>query len=455
MLFKQYDNTHNHAPDNDKERQFQVINFVIMATIAIGATVLILLFFCPRFVLWSGLRIEHVWFNPEVHRAAATIEQLKNPFEMIPDASNRPIAWRLLLPIIWYGLRLPDWCFLMLPHFGCIFTVGLIAYIVYKQLHNRLLAFLTAVTLGACPWFFVSSGWLSYFDSWMIAGALAVAFINSRLVLVLACLLTPWIDERFLLAVPICLYVRIMTTGSENRPASGMIRDSMPILISCMTYPVLRIVLMLAGYGGEPGNYVNEYLDWSRLLEVPFSRYLNGVWIALRAGWVFVAALFWLLWNRTNKSQGYILATLLLTVTGVSLIIATDIGRTMCVVTPLALMGVVLLGRQRLSVLKIVLPIVTVANLLLPAEHVLTIFTLPISNAYTEIGQWKNPPIYVDPAYYVHRGVLEANRNNIGEALSCFDNALKLDPEYSSALQERAKIINSMSSQIVLSNPKL
>ena len=49
-------------------------------------------------------------------------------------------------------------------------------------------------------------------------GLLLVAFVPSRVALALTCVLTPWIDERFVFALPVAVPVRLIALGRiENR----------------------------------------------------------------------------------------------------------------------------------------------------------------------------------------------------------------------------------------------
>ena len=105
---------------------------------------------------------------------------------------------------------------------------------------------------------------------------------------------------------------------------------------------------------------------------------------------------------------------------------------------PLALVGILYLAAQRPKFLRIALPLVAAANLLLPATHVLTAFKVPIFYLYTEIDRWQNPPACLNPIAYVKNGVQLANQKKYDLAEPWYDNALKLDAAFGAAYAARA-----------------
>src|SRR5205085_5282339 len=131
-----------------------------------------------------------------------------HPFMTIDNASNRAIQWRLLVPIIWRVLHLPPKMVLAVPFLGCLATLGYIAHLVLREGERLSAAFATAVIFACCPWFFVSTGWLSYEDSWTVLGLLLIAFGRPRVAIVLACAFEPFIDERFVFGLPLAVVMR-------------------------------------------------------------------------------------------------------------------------------------------------------------------------------------------------------------------------------------------------------
>jgi hypothetical protein len=414
-----------------------------LALISLGAALTANFFFFPHFVTWRGVKFgmeQHGRFD--VVRAVDALEQIGRPFEPVRDPThNRVITWRLLFPLIWHYLHLPNWLYLASPHLGCLLTLGLTVHLVFQRTANRWWAFLAAVLMATCNWFFVSMGWLAYFDSWAIGGLLLLAFGKSRVALVLACLLTPWIDERFLLAVPLCLVMRSVDGWlGQRRESRELLWDSLAVLVSCLVYPVLRMLLARAGVGGnETADYVHLYFTWSRIASISPFRYLEGIWHALRAGWFFVVLPFWLLWRGNRRMLGGALAVVLAGTLAVCLVVADDLSRSICLVSPLLLLGVLEFARHRPDLARIALPAVVAANLVLPACHVVSCFPpAQLFYLYTEMDRWRHPPSYLVPDTYVQQGVQFAAQGNFPQAEHCFADALTLDEDFNPALLARA-----------------
>ncbi|HVX62127.1 MAG TPA: tetratricopeptide repeat protein [Pirellulales bacterium] len=421
---------------------------VQLALSSLVAAAIILFFYCPKFVLWRGIYLPHLTGigvppaaqTAEVRRAHSSLAQLDDPFAAVTDPIGRPIAWRLLFPFVWHFLNLPRAMYLLMPLVGCLLTLGLIAALIVRRTGDWRWAFLTAIVLGASPWFFVSTGWLAYFDSWMIAGLLAASFFRSRVLFAACCLLVPWIDERFLLGLPLCLLIRSFDDGpSDRRPAKDWAIDAAIAVGSTAAYVGLRLLWAQRGTG-ETSVYVAEHLNWSRLAGYSPWRCVEGIWIAIRAGWFFAVIFFWLLWRAGRRFLVGMLTLALVAILTVGLVVASDIHRTLCVMVPLPLAGILLCARHQAGLLRFALPWAAAATLLLPAAHVFTTEREPILYFYAEWERWAHPPPDVDPQTYVGLGVTYAEQQKPVEAEACFEAALALDPTYCPAHVQRATL---------------
>jgi hypothetical protein len=416
-----------------------------VALISLGAAFAATFFFCPRFVEWRSLKLgmeQPPRPYPEVIRAVDALEQIKHPFEPVHNPTvNRVITWRLLFPVTWHYLHLPHWLYLATPHLGCLLTLGLIAHLVLQRTGNRWWAFLAALLMATCNWFFVSMGWLAYFDSWAIGGLLLLAFGNSRVVLALVCLLSPWIDERFLLAVPLCLVIRTVDgRQGEGRGSRDLLWDCVAALVPCLLYPLLRVVLACGGIGGnETSDYVRNYFTWTRITSISPIRYLEGTWHALRSGWFVVFVPVWFLWTTHRRVLGGTLALVLTGTLAVCMLVADDLSRTICLISPLLLLGVLEIVRQQPHLARIALPTLVAANLVLPAYSIITCMQpWPIFYFHAEMDHWRHPPPYLVPEAYMQRGIQFAIQRNFSQAEHCFAVALKLDGDFAPALLNRA-----------------
>ena len=94
--------------------------FCTAAGFALGASILTLLLFAPRFWTWTGLQVPDKFLHeqPEIHRAHFLLAQLEDPWRKIPGlerTSDLVIEWRLLFPVVGHYLHLSPTVFLALP----------------------------------------------------------------------------------------------------------------------------------------------------------------------------------------------------------------------------------------------------------------------------------------------------------------------------------------------------
>ncbi len=211
----------------------------LLLALAIFVSLLVTVRFCPRFNYWPGLYIGAAMPDPEFDRAISSLAQLEHPWAPVDAPFHKVIRWRLLLPLLWHYARLPTWLYLLVPQIGCVLTLWLVATLAFERSANWPWTGITTILFAALPWFFVSSGWLTYFDSWCVLGLLTASFVPSRILLALACLLTPWIDERFVLALPVIALTRFAVF---DRTA-----DLAILFAASVPYPMIRAVAYLAG----------------------------------------------------------------------------------------------------------------------------------------------------------------------------------------------------------------
>lgn len=392
----------------------------------------VLFCFSPRFVLFSGLHLPPVHKSPEVNRAVAAEQQVLKPFAPIESQSNKAIKWRLFFPLLGHYTGLPFKAYLAIPLAGCILCVWLMMALCHARTGSRPYSIAVAAGLAATSWFFVSTGWLAYFDSWYLMGLLLASLAGGRPALLAACLVTPWIDERFVLALPAALAVRMLAagrlSGGETPAPGGMEFRPVPDTALCLAAlsPYLALRLISLAVGGDPGT--SEYLG----REVHFvfqglGRYGEGLWQGLRAGWAYVLfCLGWYLFRRR------LWASLLLAVACLYLLFlgkaaAGDYSRSLSWFLPLALWGAVLLRNRGKKIALAAAFVILAANLVLPASHVTRTFVGPIARFPTELANWKNPPDILRPEYYDAVGGALFNKGELDRAALAYGYAIAMD----------------------------
>ncbi len=399
-------------------------------TIAAIAAAVTLFFFTPRFAIWRGLGVPTAWMYPEVNRAMATLNQVDDPFGEIRGASNMVIQWRLFFPLLAHVLRIPDGVYLALPHLGCLLVLGFVARLLRDRGWAMREAGAAAVVIGSTSWFFVSTGWLAYFDSWCVLGMLLVAFARRREWVVAAMLVSPWVDERFVFALPISLLVR----GEYFRQdLKTWLKDAAVGGAALLPWLAIRAGIWWFDNDEVTGRYVRSL--WERRERLYERSHLEGAWHGLRWGWVFAIA--GVLAARGRAALGVVAALTL----GIVFLLADDLSRSTAVLMPIVLLGVVCRDRQQhidLSCGRVMC--LAALNLLFPAKHIVADSGAPILYLHREIERWGNPPPEVDPDALVSYAEAYRAQGRAKLARAYLDAALAINGRHGEALRGRAEL---------------
>lgn len=417
----------------------------MVAVSAFGAFLLSLCFFAPRFWLWpvAGLPLsEMIAIQPEVHRAFHALQQLSDPWVRIDDNVNRVIEWRLLWPVVAHTLGLSKDTYFALPWLGCGAALIFTASLVWRLTKDLVPTASACVLLATSSWCFVSTGWLAYFDSWLIFGLLLASFGRSRWTLLGAALLTPWVDERFLLALPLCLAVRSLAVDPDARcDRRALLRGSLMLLAGVAPYVAIRIGAELNGVRATSGSYWTD----RPLLPASFFVLVWGAWNGLRLAWLPLGAAAIAAFRRgsARAAVSVIAATLVL-----NLCVADDLSRSASLLAPVVV-AVVLLGwRHRPAQLRRALPLLCLGQLFLPAQHVIAApgtperwHSVPILAADAEFARAKQPPEYASAAAYTRRSMDHLQNQNLPRALLAADYAVNFEPGNAKARANRGIIL--------------
>ena len=197
----------------------------------------------------------------------------------------------------------------------------------------------------------------------------------------LACVLTPWVDERFVLGLPLALVVRgLLEEGTW--PAWRWWRaQALGPATLVMGYAVVRLNL-----GGTAGSQsVGEYLRVFVLnFQIPLAQRLHGAWEGLRLAWVpVVMAVAWTAGGRAGSAGGRswrdaVLPVGVLVTGVVGLVTALDMSRSMVLLLPVVPLGwcwVVRLGWWRRLEVG---PVLALAALVWPAQQVVERLDYPV-----------------------------------------------------------------------------
>ncbi len=403
------------------------------------ATVVALLSFAPRFWLWPAVGAplgDFIAVQPEFHRAAFALGQLENPWQRIADPTNRVIEWRLLFPVLAHALKLPPALYLALPAVGVLLALGLAAAALWRETKDAALTFGGTLLAATSSWFFVSTGWLAYFDSWLVAALVLATFARSRVALAFAALLAPWIDERFLLALPLCLVLRpVLAGGSLDR--RRQLGDAAVMLGGILPYVAVRLGAEWFGWRATAAGYWGD----RALLPAGPLVLLWGAWHGLRLGWFAVAVPLRQLQGRSRLVVAAVAAATL----AVNLLVADDLSRSVSVLVPLLVAGLILAHRADAIRARWLAAGLALGNLILPAEHVIAsagnpeaaFLRIPILTLPAEFARDRDPPYFASAMAYNRRGMEAVNAGNRPAALAAFEIALRFEPGFPRTLVNR------------------
>ncbi len=398
--------------------------------LAVGIFGALLWVFSPAwsaFSLWP--RVPEMSFMVEVRRGAAVLAQVAQPGAPVADPLHAAIQWRLLFPLIGRILHLPAPALFALAHVGAL---GVLAWLITLCRRAALPwrdTALAACTLGAASWFFTATGWLGYYDSWLALALLFVAFAAARWPVVLACVWAPWIDERFVIAAPLALLCRWL-----HRPDRfDLRRDLLPPAALLAAFVAVRLGL-LSGHTA-PGATATGYLAGKNFLAAPPARIALGIWEGLRAAWLPLLAGLVLL--RTTPRRALVLAVSTVAVLLVGLATAQDYSRSLTMLLPVAVLGVVLAAQAPAPWLPRLLLVSAPLALLLPAHHVMNDRVDRIFYLYHELAAYDHPPTAARPEFYELRAVHAMGRGEFAAADTDLALAIKLSRNPASPAKQR------------------
>ena len=306
----------------------------------------------------------------------------------IDDPNHKIVRWRLLVPVLGHLLKLPSWLILSLAHVGCI--VLILAFVAIGFRHSTASSrpscepIYLGVIAGASAPFFTSMGLLGYYDSWLALALIGVAFARHRWAVFLACFLAPWIDERFVIGLPLALCVRrILADGpAESRWAWFKNQALIPIILVA-GYSMVR--LKIGGSGGSQtvGDYLNQFVFPQKLT---VTQRLFGAWAGLRISWLLVAAAIigsWKHYAPGNQLEALLLATGVALTGLIGLFTALDLSRSMVLIIPVVPLGWIIATRTAWWSKYYAAPVLAATAVLLPASHVVGTLSRPVDNLWS------------------------------------------------------------------------
>jgi hypothetical protein len=336
---------------------------------ALAALGLSVLAFAPR--LW--LMREYLPGTFEWDRAHTFLLQCEQPFRRDIEPA---MHWRLLPPLVAHTLGLRGWGALALPWLGAAAAALYVARLHAARLADWRFVFGGTLLFATTSAVLVPVGWLGLNDGWMWLGLIVVAFARNPWARLAACLLCPWVDERFLIGLPLALMVR-----QADTPAAGGWRALAP-LAGVLPYAGLRLALARDPAAAQVAHEFLRNSAGAAPALLPWAPL--AWWMGLRAAWLpaahAVAGRPWLL-------GGGALATL-----AACLLVAADLSRSAAILCPLVLLGTFAFAARRPDLAPRAALTCGVANLLIPAAHITAGKLVRIDNLVLELFRLLRAP---------------------------------------------------------------
>lgn len=331
---------------------------------ALAVMAVALAFFCPRFYLWQTLGTTQGGAYPEVSRAQVVLAQLRNPYVIVLGETHQVVQWRLLFPALGHLLRLPPKAFLALPGIGAWLCLAWAFAHARSRMGSVPAAAWATLLVATLSWFFVSTGWLSYNDSWLVLALCLYAFSASQAVRIVVCLAILWVDERFIFQVPLLIALRHAHLGRALSQWRVTAREAAFELLALAPYVLTRLYLLASGIDASGREHFARHLSGRDPAQI-----LRGLWEGLRMGWV--ALLLGAVAIRRRVGLLAALVGLAAVALAANNLVAHDVSRTASVLAPLVLAACLALVEAYGARGVRMVAGLALCNLLLPASDVI------------------------------------------------------------------------------------
>lgn len=426
-----------------KSRFITYKKIALLGGLTIFVFLVLLISFSPSWISFrSWIRVPEVFSNLiEVRRGVSVTLQVINPSTEIVDPIHKIVRWRLLMPVIGFMLNLPPLLVLALSPFSCLLTL---CYLIIAAKRIGKLSWiescLMACVAGAGSWFFTSMGWLGYYDGFLALALLVLAFSPSLWLLVISCIAAPWIDERFVMGVPLALVSRLVISGGIAEFKLSWVKKNILLPVTLVGI-YLPIRLWLAGQGNS--NTVSGHLASVAVFGLSYQRIIFGIWEGLRVGWIPLLLGIWVQYRSRNWICATLLALGVLATTAAGLATANDLSRSMVILIPVVPLGWMIFRNAFPSEKLTASWLLAVFSLILPAHHVVSDFFIPVESFWTEFRYIAHPPQKFSPETYLQLASSSIGSRDSGEIDQLLSISLRLSPRDAEILNRVAVVLAS------------
>lgn len=367
-------------------------------------------------------------------RTDTYLAQCRDPLRRDVQSS---MVWRLLPPLVCHVLRLPGRTPLALPWVGAVALVAYGAVLFRRRLDDWRYVAGGTLLLASTSAVLVPFDFLGFNDAWVWIGLLAVAFGRAAWAVPVACLLCPWVDERFVIGFPLAWLV--------GRFERGKAWDWAAVLQGLWLVPYALIRLWLGRHDPAAAQATHRFLATyvpQSILLVPMVPI--GWWMGLRAGWLAVGYACW----TTPRGRRLLGAATFLATGVVTVVLALDLSRSIAIILPAVFLGCFEYARRAPQGAPRVLLALGVANLLLPAASVWSQNVEPVCPLPSELLRLYTKELFKEralenaremikvnasPENYLRLSALYYQDDRFEDSLEAAKEALQRRPDYADA----------------------
>ncbi len=341
-------------------------NAVIIFAITLVCAGLSLLSVTPRVTPWAPNLASG---SIEEIRAPELARQLAHPLTSVEPA----LRWRLLMPVVGHGLGLSLPVYFCLPYIGILALLYVVCGYARQISGEWLSASVATLMVATSAAFYVATGWVGQMDPFYILALVVFTFTTSPFAAGFACAVGPWIDERFLIVLPVFVLVRRARGGSWR----SLAMETAPAL----AYILIRLATMVFAHGGGPiADQVHSQL--AQLAHYAFN-IPAGWWHGFRAGWLVIGAGVLVTARSLRGLERAALFFGLITSVALITFLAWDVSRSIVMLIPFLVLGVLPWPGITLLVRRWALLSLALLNLLCPAANVVSDATIYLHSFLT------------------------------------------------------------------------
>jgi hypothetical protein len=337
---------------------------LLSPTIALGALACSLVAFAPR--LWLIARPNRI--SLEWDRAHTFLLQAADPFRSDIEIVMR---WRILPALVAHEAGLRGDAPLVIPWIGLAAFMTYVAVVLVRRSGDWRFGFGGALLVATTSAVVCPGTLLGYNDAWVWLGLTVLAVEDSLIPPLVACLICPWVDERFVVGAPLA-----WVAGRLSRGQPLLSRDLIPPACALVVYGLLRLGLSAAFQVHTEGAHLHRMaFGWRQ----KFRFAPMGWWMGLRAAWIPLGLYF--AWTPRPRVAGALFAATALA----TIALTEDQSRSAAVVIPVVVLGLLMLQHRypdRASKMALAIGLL---GLVLPAAVVEDFGIIPYENLFAEL----------------------------------------------------------------------